>query len=274
MPLDISDALSDGLDRTFQRNGLLLVVAFVVFGLADAVAGQTLAAATARFAEQAIEQLPQDASTPQTVTGLPSAEATPLSLPLPLPAALGLVAVLAFVAEAVRIVAVRTLVSDETETVRDEFVSRNLLSATLNGFVGGVVVLILVAVGLVFLVVPGVYLAIAFFFVRQEIAVEDRNFVEALSASWERTSGHRLRLFGLALVVFLVGVVATAVGGVVGFVGVPLLTTLVTVLLGALTVVFGVAVTCRAYVQLSDADDAERDVDADADEESEWKYNP
>ncbi|WP_372911079.1 hypothetical protein [Salinigranum sp.] len=274
MPLDISDALSDGLDRTFQRNGLLLVVAFVVFGLADAVAGQTLAAATARFAEQAIEQLPQDASTPQTVTGLPSAEATPLSLPLPLPAALGLVAVLAFVAEAVRIVAVRTLVSDETETVRDEFVSRNLLSATLNGFVGGVVVLILVAVGLVFLVVPGVYLAIAFFFVRQEIAVEDRNFVEALSASWERTSGHRLRLFGLALVVFLVGVVVTAVGGVVGFVGVPLLTTLVTVLLGAVTVVFGVAVTCRAYVQLSDADDADRDVDVDTDEESEWKYNP
>jgi type IV secretory pathway VirB3-like protein len=184
------------------------------------------------------------------------------------------VAVLAFVAEAVRIVAVRTLVSDETETVRDEFVSRNLLSATLNGFVGGVVVLILVAVGLVFLVVPGVYLAIAFFFVRQEIAVEDRNFVEALSASWERTSGHRLRLFGLALVVFLVGVVVTAVGGVVGFVGVPLLTTLVTVLLGAVTVVFGVAVTCRAYVQLSDADDAERDVDVDTDEESEWKYNP
>jgi type IV secretory pathway VirB3-like protein len=184
------------------------------------------------------------------------------------------VAVLAFVAEAVRIVAVRTLVSDETETVRDEFVSRNLLSATLNGFVGGVVVLILVAVGLVFLVVPGVYLAIAFFFVRQEIAVEDRNFIEALSASWERTSGHRLRLFGLALVVFLVGVVATAVGGVVGFAGIPLLTTLVSVLLGAVTVVFGVAVTCRAYVQLSDEDDAERDVDVDADEESEWKYNP
>ncbi len=275
MSLDISDALSDGLDRTFQRNGLLLAVVFVVFGIADAVAGQTLAAATARFVEQTVSQLPSDASTAPAVTTLPSAEATPLSLPLPLPVALGLVAVLAFVAEAVRIVAVRTLVSDETETIPDEFVSRNLLSATLNGFVGGLVVLILVGVGLVFLVVPGVFLALSFFFVRQEIAVEDKNFIDALSASWELTSGHRLQLFGLALVVFVIGLVVTGVGSLVGFAGVPLLTTVVTVLLGSVTIVFGVAVTSRAYVQLT----AERNVDVDADtldadEESEWKYDP
>jgi hypothetical protein len=277
MSLDISDALSDGLDRTFQRNGLLLAVVFVVFGVADAVAGQTLAAATARFVEQTVSQLPSDAS-PAPTTTFPSAEATPLSLPLPVPVALGLVAVLAFVAEAVRIVAVRTLVSSETETIPDEFVSRNLLSATLNGFVGGLVVLILVGVGLIFLVVPGVFLALSFFFVRQEIAVEDKNFIDALSASWELTSGHRLQLFGLALVVFVIGLVVTGVGSLVGFVGIPLLTTVVTVLLGSVTTVFGVAVTSRAYVQLTDEAnvDADTDVDvaADADEESEWKYDP
>lgn len=273
MSLDISDALSDGLDRTFQRNGLLIAVVFVLFGLVDAVAGQTLAAATARFAEQAMSQLPPDAPANPAVTTLPSAEQTPLSLPVPLPVALGLVVVLAFVAEAIRIVSVRTLVSDETETIPDEFVSRNLLSATLNGFVGGVVVLILVVVGLIFLVVPGVFLALSFFFVRQEIAVEDKNFIEALSASWELTSGHRLQLFGLALVVFVIGLVVTAVGSAVGFLGIPLLTTVVNVLLGAVTTVFAVSVIARAYVQLT----AESDADAVAepsDEDSEWKYNP
>lgn len=278
MSLDISDALSDGLNRTFQRNGLLIAVVFVVFGLIDAVAGQTLAAATARFAEQAMSQLPSDAPANPAVTTLPSAEATPLSLPVPLPVALGLVAVLAFVAEAIRIVSVRTLVSDETETIPDELVSRNLFSATLNGFVGGIVVIILVAVGLLLLVVPGVFIALSFFFVRQEIAVEDKNFIDALSSSWELTSGHRLALFGLALVLFVVGLVVTAVGGLVGFVGIPLLTTVVNILLGSATTVFTVAVAARAYVQLTDERDAAVAPDAGemegADDESEWKYNP
>jgi hypothetical protein len=270
MSLDIADALSEGLRRTFERNGLLIAGLFALFGLLDAVGGQTLSAATARFTRSTLDTLPGESVAGPAGT-LPGPEATPLALPVALPVALGLVAVLAFVAEALRIVAVRTFVSDETETIPEESFARNLLVATVNGFVGGVVVLILVGVGLLLLIVPGVYLALAFFFVRQEIAVADRNFLDALSGSWELTAGHRLSLFGLALVVFVVGLLVTLVGGLVGLAGLPVVTTVVNALLGALTTAFGVAVTSRAYVQLSGDDDG---VEADAGDDSEWEFGP
>ncbi|WP_318567423.1 hypothetical protein [Salinigranum marinum] len=255
MSLDISKALSDGFSRTFERNGLLLMLVFLAFGAVNAVAGQTLSAAAARFARQQLEQLPPGAMAGPTgpagpAAAFPGAEQTPLALPIPLPAAIVTALFIALVAEAVRIVAVRTLVSDETERIPESFVSRNIVMATLNGFVGGIVVLILVAVGLLFLVVPGVFLAISFFFVRQEIAVEDQNFVDALSASWELTSGNRLGLFGLALVLVVIGLVVSAVAGAVGFAGIAILTTAVTTVVGAVTTVFSVAVAARAYDQL------------------------
>ena len=268
MSLNISEALSDGLRRTFERNGLLLMVGFLLLGAVDAVTGQTVASAAARFLRGQLEQLP-----PEAVAGpatLPGPEQTPLALPVPLPVAFGLVVVVAFLAEAVRIVAVRTLVSDETEGIPDEFLTRKLLWATVNGFIGGIIVSILTLIGLVFLIVPGVYIALGLFFVRQEIAVEDKNALDALAGSWELTSGHRLELLALAVVIVAVGIVVSLLAGVVDFAGITLLTTLVSVVLGAVTAVFGVAVAARAYVQLTgDQPDAEVD---DA-EESEWKVD-
>jgi hypothetical protein len=270
MSLDISDALSDGLSRTTERSGLLLMAVFLALGTVNAVSGQTLSAATTRFARRQLAQLPAEAGPTFDPAMFPGPEQTPFALPVPLPVALLLVLVIAFLAEAVRIVAVRTLVSDETETVPADFATRNIVMATLNGFVGGIVVLILVVVGLVFFVVPGVFLALSFFFVRQEIAVEDRNFVDALSASWSLTSGHRLTLFALALLLFVItAAVSLATGSLVGLAGVPVLTTVVTVAVGVVTTVFSIAVACRAYVQLTDESNAPVD-----DPESEWKFNP
>ena len=274
MSLDLVDALSDGFRRTLERSGLVLAAAFLALGVVNAVSGQTASAAATRFARRQLAQLPPDAFAGPAGAGgpptLPGPEQTPLALPVPLPVALVLLLAVALLAEAVRIVAVRTLVSDETDRIPESFVTRNIVVATLNGFVGGVVVFVLVGVGLLFFVVPGVFLALSFFFVRQEIAVEDRNFVDALSASWELTSGHRLTLFALALVLFLVAtVVSVGISAAVGVAGSPLLTTAVTVVVGAVTTVFSVAVTSRAYVQLTDTDGSD-----DRSEESEWKFDP
>lgn len=280
MSLDISDALSTGISRTVERSGLLLMAAFLALGAVNAVSGQTLSAAATRFARRQLAQLPAEAGPAPGFDPamFPGPEQTPFALPVPLPVALVLALVVALLAEAVRIVAVRTLVSDETETVPATFVTRDIVMATLNGFVGGLVVLILVAVGLVFFVVPGIFLALSFFFARQEIAVEDRNFVDALSASWEVTSGHRLTLFGLALLLFVItAVVSIATGALAGAVGTPGLTTVVTVVVGVVTTVFSIAVACQAYVQLTDESDDTADDAADDGvdtAESEWKFNP
>jgi hypothetical protein len=275
MTLDIDVALRRGFSRTFNRNGLLLMGAFVVVGFVSSVLVQTATL-------QLLERLGDLPTTPTGgpggtgATGTPPpdmdevAGTQPLALPIPLIIAAPLAALMPFVGEALRIVAVRTLVSDHTESIPGAFVRENIVWATLNGFIGGIVVFFVVVVGgiigLIGLIIGGpivaAFFATAFFFVRQEIAIENKNFIDALTDSWRLTSGHRIGLFALALAVWVISLIAGIPGVALGFVATtgPLaavVTTLVSVVVGALTTVFGIAVAARAYDQLR----AERDGD-------------
>jgi hypothetical protein len=279
MTLDIDVALRNGFSRTFKRNGLLLMGAFVVFGFVSSVLVQTASL-------QLLERLGDLSTTPPT--GGPGgtggagaappdvdelAGTQPLALPIPLIVAAPLAALTPFVGEALRIVAVRTLVSEHTQSIPGAFVRENIVWATLNGFVGGIIVGFIVVIGgvigLLGLLIGGpivaAFLATSFFFVRQEIAVENKNFVGALTDSWWLTSGHRIGLFALALAIWIVSLIAGVPGFALAFVASgPLavtVTTLVSVVVSALTTVFGIAVAARAYDQLRaerDGDEGER----------------
>jgi len=239
MALDIGEAVRDGVDRATERNGLVLMGAFVLLGVASAVVTQTFTAETATvLAEFARQQ-----GEPFDPTQLGP---TPLALPLSLGVALALALALALVAEALRMVAVRTFVSSQRAGVPREFVRRRIAWVTLNGFFGGVVVGALVIIGLVFLVVPGVFLYVSFFFVRQEIAVEDKNFVEALSGSVRLTKGNRFELFALAVVLFAIGVAVSILAAFVpGISG-----AILAVVLSAGVGVYVSAAAAAAYRQL------------------------
>jgi type IV secretory pathway VirB3-like protein len=266
MTLDIDVALRNGFSRTFKRNGLLLFVAFAVFGLVSSVLVQTATL-------QLFERLGDLSTTPAGDTGttgtappdVGNLTGTQLALPIPLPIAVPLAILTPFVGEALRIVAVRTLVSDHTTSIPGAFVRENIVWATLNGFIGGIVVYLIVliggVIGLIGLLIGGpivaAFLATSFFFVRQEIAVENKNFVDALTDSWRLTSGHRIGLFALALAVWIVGLIASIPGTAIGIVAatgsLPVATlalTVVSIVVSALTTVFGIAVAARAYDQL------------------------
>jgi hypothetical protein len=215
---------------------------FLVVGLASTVFTQSFTAGL----ETA---LPSQPTQPGPAPFPGQGGQTALALPIPLAAAAVLALVGWLVSEVLRIVAVRTLVSPETETVPGEFVRRNIVLATINSVVGNFVAGVLILVGLVFLIFPGVFLAISFFFVRQEIAVEDKNFIDALADSWALSQGNRIELFALAVVVVVIGFLASIPSVVLVFVS-PLATALVSTLIGAVTTVFGIAVAARAYDQL------------------------
>lgn len=268
MSLDIGDALRDGASRTAERNALALMAAFVALGLASTVVMQSFYASYFEFVT--------------TMEGAPAGfeqPATPLALPLPIGLTLGLWLVVALVAEAVRIVAVRVMVSDVTDSIPGTLVARNLPLAVVNGFVGGIVVSVLVGLGTLIFVLPGIFLAISFFFVRQRIAVEDENFVDAMVASWELSSGDRVELAVLALALFAVALVAlvptVAFGAVFGQSSpVP---QLLQSLVGGPVAVFGVAVAARAYVQLTEEPAEGATADEDDDEggdDEEWPDPP
>jgi len=268
MSLDIGAAVTEGVRRLRSRDGLVLVGAFLVVGVLSSVAGQSLlvelAEASLEVAQSPdappgtdVEQLREQVR--QVRTG------APLAVDVSPAVAFGLVFLLGILAEALRIVAVRVFYAVPGERPAD--LRGNLVFATVNGFLGGIVVYALTAIGLVLLVVPGVFLAVALFFVRQEIAIEDRNFVDAMAESWTLTRGSRLNLFGFLLILAILLVVSQAVSAVtVASTGSSVGGTVVGAIVSPLLTVFGIAATTRAYAQLKAEEDTGEPAESDESE--------
>lgn len=115
------------------------------------------------------------------------------------------------------------LVEDVRDGRRDHTVAE--LFAAVRGVVGrlilaGLLVGILVAVGLVLFIVPGLFVLTIFAVVGPVIVLERRNVIEALGRSRELVRGDGLRVFGVILTVFLlailVGGIASAIGAGAG----------------------------------------------------------
>lgn len=247
MSLDVGLAIREGVERLTTPMGQRIVVLFLAIRFASTVVSHTLTAANRAM----IEEMP--AGAPPVDIG---PQATPLALPVPLPVALFIAVGVALGAEAAHIAAIRFVAADEPGSVGPAALSRRLGWATLHGFVAGIVVTLLTAVGLLLLVVPGVFLAVTFLFVRQEIAVRDASAVDALADSWSLTGGNRIEVLLILLVLLALAVVAALPSVILGDVS-PTATALVGIVLSTLTTVFGLAIVSRAYAHL-DADRAER----------------
>lgn len=276
MSLDIGAAFREGGSRTVAKNGLLLVAAFVVFGVVTLILTQTLAVGVAEAALEFIQGIdPAEAGLSQqeydqTVSDLQTMvsetqELYPLAIGLPPGvAAAGLVAV-ALLWETASIIAVRVFASEAPESLTTDDVTGNLLLATLNGFIGKIVVWGLIILGFAVFVIPGIFLAVCFYFLRQEIALQDKNFVSGMADSWRLTKGNRIEVFAVALVVFILSqldVVLGPLGSVVSQTAIALLGTV----FSAAIAVFGAAVVTRVYVQLrSTAAEAEAKAEAEKD---------
>lgn len=246
MSLNIGSALSEGLDRALSRNGLVLFLLTGVIGLISVALSQT----------QLRDQFQQlSATNPELVRQLQEipffgAQLTPpfpLALPISGTVAQVLSLLMAFPNEIVLLIAARTFVSNQTEGLFEP--TRNLPLATLNAVIGGIVVIVLVSVGTLLLVLPGLFLAVSFLFFREEVAVEDKNLIDAITDSYALVKGDRFAVLGLILVLAVIGLVVNLVAGVIpGVVG-----TLVSVVVGAALTVFSAAVVARAYRQLVDS---------------------
>ncbi|WP_188877099.1 hypothetical protein [Halarchaeum nitratireducens] len=242
MSLNIGSSLTGGLRRVATRNGALIVLAYAAIGLVWQVALYSLLAT----------QLPRDAAT--EATALPSIDA-PLSV-------VALVAVLAFVAlQYLTIVAVRVFVGGDSRSIPGEYYRRNAVGAFVNTVIGGLVYGILVAIGTVLLIVPGIIAYVAFCFTIFYVIVDDENFVAALRDSWRLTRGNWLRLF---VVLFILFVVVGIVGAIVSVVAAAVVTAAAgasagTVVSGVLVLPFSIitiGVLAEAFVQLREGDGA------------------
>lgn len=233
MKLSIGGALSNGFERVLERNGLLLVaIVYVLTIIESAVGPKTAFTLTLPRAETIVVN-------PRPLLAIPVVFDALLSLAV------------AVTSLFVTIAALRVFATDETETLPREAFTDNAGWTLLNVVVGVVVFSIIVALGFVALVIPGLYLLSALFLWVVFVAVEDQNFVDALASAWKLTSGHRLRTFLLGVAFFaialLVGLVIAIPGMVLGRYGF-----LLTDLGQAFVTVFGHAVLVAVYQQLSE----------------------
>ncbi|MEF8825494.1 MAG: hypothetical protein V5A27_04005 [Halapricum sp.] len=250
--LRLIDLLSNGLDSLLSKTGALLVGAMAIIGIVSSILQQSLAV---EILTDMLEYVRENADTsdPEIQQTLDEAQrnvdamASGFDVPI-LVALLGLL-VLALVSEAVLIVGVRAFANTEHDGIPVTLVKRRLPAATLYGFLGGILLMIAIGIGLVLLVVPGLLILVGTVFFRQEIAVADKGPLQAISGTWELTKGHRWSLLGLIVALWLISLAVTllvapliAPSGTAGIA--------VESLFGGLTTVFSVAVVTDAYVQL------------------------
>lgn len=159
----------------------------------------------------------------------------------------------------VSIAAIRVFVSDETERLPREYFTQNMGWAAINFVIGAIVFGIIVALGFVALIIPGIFLLVALAFWTVYVAVEDQNFITAFRSSWGLTRGYRFRLFVLGVAVLLLTAIVNLVFGFGDIASGSLTGDIVALIFaqaaGAITSVFSTAVLATAYTELKTRED-------------------
>lgn len=238
MALQIGSALEEAGYRLFSRTGGILLAAFLALMASFQVLFNSVIATT--YARMGYGEI---------------AGAMPLSFDIPLTVAGAGIAVSSVVSLYLTVVSFRTFVAGARTSFPEGAFTRNVALALVNVLVGGIVYSLLVFIGSVFLIIPGIFAYVAFIFMMPYIIVEDRNFIAALKESYRLTEGDRLALFGLLLIV---GAAAAVVGLTIAFVaGLALsgpVSQLPNIIIQPLASLYGSAIIAVAFEQLRTAD--------------------
>lgn len=236
MSLDIGDAIKNGFKDTFTRNGLIFAGLTYLLTILSSAGTQS-----------AIHNLGFASSTFSQQNPLPLA----LGGPTALWAAISFIAFIGTVWLSMAII--RSFANRETETLNTDYFKRNAVLTLLNLIIGGLAFGLAVFLGLIFLIIPGVFLAVSLIFWNVYVAAEDQNFIEGFRNSWDLARGNRIELFLLGLVVVVIGLVVGIAFEIpttlLGFLS-PTIGALLSQVVNAFTTVFGLATLVSAYNQL------------------------
>jgi len=119
-----------------------------------------------------------------------------------------------------------------------------------NLLLGGIVSSVLIVIGIVLFVLPGIYAMIGLLFFPVIIVKEDASFIDAFRASWEIARGHRWRLLALGIIMAIIGGALGLLGSQVGGLASPINTEaefMIQALFTAVGNVFQVALLVETY---------------------------
>lgn len=235
MSIRLTAAITDGIRRGLTRTGVILGVGLLVYLSTYMAALNTLLAATVP---------------PEAVDGIG------LTLPVPEWAAAILLLACYLFMGGFSVVLARALtrpVSD-LSTFPRELYTRRIGRATLWMIIGGTVVFVTTMLGLLLLILPGLFLAASFFFFVFTVGVEDRGTVGGLRRSWDLSRGNRLRLIALVVLIGVLGGVIGAVGAFFEAAGEPVMADVGSIVVNSVLFVFIYGIMAAAYLQVDETD--------------------
>lgn len=184
MSLHIRSSITGGIGRVLTRAGLLLAAVYVLVGAVWQV-----------LFYSAVESFIQQPGSMENISTFPTVE-----IPFMMSAGGAIVSLLLL--QYLTVVTIRTFVNG-SRTIPTEYYTRNIVPVFVNTVIGSLVFGLIVLIGSVLFVIPGLIAYVAFIFTLLYVAVEDQNFIAAFRSSWRTTRGHWLRLFLLLVIVFV-----------------------------------------------------------------------
>lgn len=237
MSVRLGAAISDGLSRIFTRTGAILFVLILVFELVFITAVNSLIAGFV----------------PQEVSGQLG-----LVLDLP-PTVAGVIAIVGFVFTAVYFVTItRALTRPHTELASfpATLYTRRIVPATIAILIGGIITFILIFIGFIFLIIPGLFLAASFLFFIFAVGVEDHGPISGLKRSWALARGNRLKLILFVILVAVTSGIISTVPALFEVAGLHAAGDLVTALLNSILYIIIYGILAALYLQLVDTNNA------------------
>lgn len=240
MTLSIGAALRDGFFKVASRTGSILIAAYLVVNVVF---------------EMSLNGVMQNVYAQEGIDETAASFEPALNAPLPVTGALVVLCVLLMVY--LSIVAIRTFVTGDRDSIRRDHLTKGIAFAMVNLIVGGIIQSVLVFIGSIFFLIPGLFLAVALLFMAVFIAVENENFVTAMRRSWNLTEGSRWTLFLLGVVITVLGFVFGMIVGISSFIGItagvnPAITSVITTAMFLPVSLYSTGVLASAFNQLRD----------------------
>jgi len=242
MTLQLGRAISDGIKRILTPTGGILLVVFLALQLLTQVSINT--AVVSAFSDGPAGEM-------EAALGL--------TLPVSGTVAGGLFLVAVVLSSAYFVVLSRALTRPtiDLSSFPSDLYTRRMGRATLSMFVGGLVVWLAIMVGFVFLLVPGLFLAVCFLFFTFAVGVEDRGIVGALKQSWGLSRGNRLKLTALVIFAGVIGATSGIVGTIFDIAGAAIVGELIVNTINSILFIMLYGIIAAAYLQVQD-DDSDR----------------
>ncbi len=231
MSIGIANAIKNGVSNAVSKNGAIFVALFTAIYLLYDIALDTILAGLGE---------------PQTGLAITANVGLGVSL-----AVMYLISMIY-----VTLVLLRTFAAEETSHVPESIYKENLLLPAINLTVASIIFTLLVGIGALMLVIPGIFLLVALYFYSFEVAVRDKNSIQALKGSYGLTKGNRIELFALGVTVvlasFVIGLFTLPflIFAELGGTGVALVSMIVHNLFLAILIVGGFSIAAQAYNQL------------------------